>query len=59
MTMVFSGLKKQVIDVMRQTGLFDLITQNNIFPNEEIAFEAIYQCLGTHEGAFCQLRRNS
>lgn len=59
MTMVFSGLKKQVIDVMRHTGLFDLITQNNIFPNEEIAFEAIYQCLGTHEGAFCQLRRNS
>ncbi len=59
MTMVFSGLKKQVIDVMRHTGLFDLITQNNIFANEEMAFEAIYNCLGTHEGAFCQLRRSN
>jgi SulP family sulfate permease len=57
MTMVFSGLKKQVIDVMRHTGLFDLITQSNIFANEEQAFEAIYSCLGTHEGAFCQLHR--
>jgi SulP family sulfate permease len=57
MTMVFSGLKKQVIDVMRKTGLFDLITQSNIFANEEQAFEAIYSCLGTHEGAFCQLHR--
>ncbi|MBU1979950.1 MAG: STAS domain-containing protein [Gammaproteobacteria bacterium] len=57
MIMVFTGLKKQVIDVMRNTGLFDLITQSNIFPNEEMAFDAIYNCLGTHEGAFCQLRR--
>jgi len=59
MTMVFTGLKKQVIDVMRHTGLFDLITQNNIFANEDQAFEAIYNCLGTHEGAFCQLRRQT
>jgi SulP family sulfate permease len=59
MTMVFTGLKKQVIDVMRNTGLFDLITQNNIFANEDQAFEAIYNCLGTHEGAFCQLRRQT
>lgn len=57
MTMVFTGLKKQVLDVMRHTGLFDLITHNNIFANEDQAFEAIYNCLGTHEGAFCQLRR--
>ncbi|MFA5242084.1 MAG: solute carrier family 23 protein [Sulfuricella sp.] len=57
MTMVFTGLKKQVLDVMRHTGLFELITQNNIFANEDQAFEAIYNCLGTHEGAFCQLRR--
>ncbi len=59
MTMVFTGLKKQVLDVMRQTGLFDLITPSNIFANEDQAFEAIYNCLGTHEGAFCQLRRQT
>lgn len=59
MIMVFTGLKKQVLDVMRHTGLFDLITQNNIFATEAQAFEAIYNCLGTNEGAFCQLRRQT
>ncbi len=58
-TMVFSGLKKQVIDVMRHTGLFDKITQDNIFPNEDMALDAIYMCMGydATEGAFCPLRR--
>lgn len=45
-TLVFSGLKKQVLDVMRETGLFDLITQENIFPNENFAITAIYERLG-------------
>jgi SulP family sulfate permease len=51
-TMVFSGLKKQVIDVMHHTGLFVRITQDNIFPNEEIAFAAIYRRLGMQGGVF-------
>ncbi|TNC96524.1 MAG: sulfate transporter [Gallionellaceae bacterium] len=38
----FSGLKKQVLDVMRQSGLLDYIGQDNIFPDEERALEAIY-----------------
>jgi SulP family sulfate permease len=45
-TLVFSGLKKQVIDVMRNTGLFDEITQQRIFPNEDLALAAIYEWLG-------------
>jgi SulP family sulfate permease len=45
-TLVFSGLKKQVIDVMRNTGLFDEITQARIFPNEDLALAAIYEWLG-------------
>ncbi len=45
-TLVFSGLKKQVIDVMRNTGLFDEITQQRIFPNEDLALAAIYDWLG-------------
>ena len=39
---VFSGLKKQVIDVMRHSGLFDYIGQENVFPDEEKALDSIY-----------------
>ncbi len=43
---MFSGLKKQVLDVMRATGLFDAISQDNIFSTEEHAIAAIYERLG-------------
>lgn len=43
---VFSGLKKQVLDVMRSTGLFGVIGQDNIFATEDQAIAAIYQRLG-------------
>jgi len=46
-TLVFSGLKKQVLDVMRNTGLFELIGTQHIFPNDDQALTAIYQWLGT------------
>jgi SulP family sulfate permease len=55
--MVFSGLKKQVIDVMHHTGLFERITQANLFPAEEMAFAAIYQRMGRQEGVFFDLGR--
>jgi sulfate permease, SulP family len=45
-TVVFSGLKKQVLDVMRATGLDELIGAQNIFPNEDQALAAIYHRLG-------------
>ena len=45
-TLVFSGLKKQVLDVMRATGLFDAISQDNIFSTEAHAIAAIYERLG-------------
>lgn len=41
-TVLFAGLKKQVIDVMRATGLFDLVGQANIFPTADQAIEAAY-----------------
>jgi len=52
---VFSGLKKQVLDVMRSTGLFDLIGDGNIFANEDQAIAAIYERLGIDSAAdrFC------
>jgi SulP family sulfate permease len=45
-TLVFSGLKKQVLDVMRATGLIDAIGQDNLFPGEDHAIAAIYERLG-------------
>ena len=46
METVFSGLKKQVLDVMRATGLIQLIGGDNIFATEEQALAAISQRLG-------------
>ncbi len=42
-TVVFSGLKKQVIDVMQATGLFDLIGQKYIFATADMALAAIHK----------------
>ncbi len=57
-TLVFSGLKKQVLDVMRATGLFDVISQENIFPNQDMALAAIYERLGdeARDDLFCPVR---
>ena len=41
-TVMFAGLKKQVLDVMRATGLFDYIGQENIFSNADQAIVAAY-----------------
>ncbi len=58
MDIVFSGLKKQVLDVMRHTGLFELIGQDNIFATEDQAIEAIYERLGDSAAGdlFCELK---
>lgn len=58
MDIVFSGLKKQVLDVMRSTGLFDLIGQANIFATEDQAIAAIYERLGdaAADDLFCTLK---
>jgi len=45
--MAFSGLKKQVLDVMRSTELDDIIGAEWIFPHEDQALEAIYARLGS------------
>jgi SulP family sulfate permease len=45
-TLVFCGVKKQVMDVMRRTGLYDIIGAELIFPDENHALEAIYRWLG-------------
>jgi SulP family sulfate permease len=45
-SLVFSGLKKQVLDVMHATGLFDAITESNLFATEDQAIVEIYKRLG-------------
>ena len=57
-TLVFSGLKKQVLDVMRNTGLFEEIGQQNIFANEDQALAAIYERLGeqARDDLFCAVK---
>ncbi len=46
-TMVFSGLKRQVQEVLRRTGLFIIIGGDaNIFPTEDMALISIYKRLG-------------
>lgn len=40
--MLFSGLKKQVLDVMHATGLREEIGEHRFFPTAELALERIY-----------------
>lgn len=56
-TMVFSGLKKQVLDVMRATGLYEAIGEHNFHVTADRALEAISAEAGALglEGAFCLL----
>jgi len=58
-TLVFSGLKKQVLDVMRNTGLFEEIGQRHIFANEDQALAAIYEWLGEEgkDDLFCVVNK--
>ncbi|MDQ1362700.1 MAG: sulfate permease, SulP family, partial [Pseudomonadota bacterium] len=45
-TLVFSGLKKQIIDVMRCTHLMEKLGDNNMFATEDMALKDIYRRLG-------------
>lgn len=55
---VFSGLKKQVIEVMQHSGLFKYIGQENIFPDEDKALDSIYaEVLASDPHAQCRLMK--
>ena len=55
---VFSGLKKQVLDVMRHSGLLDYIGEENIFADEDKALESIYaEVLKVKPDAKCRLMK--
>ncbi|MBF0626585.1 MAG: SulP family inorganic anion transporter [Magnetococcales bacterium] len=46
MVMVFSGLKRQILQVMHATGLFEMVGGENIFATEQAALCSIYDRLG-------------
>jgi SulP family sulfate permease len=59
MEIIFSGLKKQVLDVLRATGLFGYVGEENIFSTEDQALEDISRRMGKEaeeEALFCHLR---
>ncbi len=58
-TLVFSGLKRQVLEVMRRTNLYEAIGADAIHATEEMAIDAIYEWLEVDEadGVFCPLKR--
>ena len=60
MRVCFSGLKKQVLDVMRRSGLFDYVGQDNIFPDENMALDSIYaEVLAADPQAQCVLMKRA
>jgi len=56
-TVVFSGLKRQIIDVLHASHLYEIIGEQNLFFTENMALEAIYERLGMNaSGAVCPLK---
>ena len=57
--LVFSGIKKQVLDVMRNTGLYSTVGAQNIFATKDLALESIYDWMAEggaeEEEMFCPL----
>ncbi len=57
-TVVFSGLKRQILDVLRATHLYELIGEQNIFIDVDIALDEIYRRLELDAtGEVCPLKR--
>ena len=56
--MVFSGLKRQVLDTLARTGLRNTIGDDNIFATADQALESIYAQLDVAAGGpvVCSLR---
>jgi SulP family sulfate permease len=58
MTVVFSGLKRQIYQVMHASGLYEIIGEQNIFSNEDFALDEIYKRLELDaSGDACPLKR--
>ncbi len=58
-SVVFSGLKQQALQVMRNTGLYDYIGEDNMFRTEDNAIDALFGRIDDpgFDPAACPLRR--
>ena len=58
-TLLFSGLKQQVMSALQATGLYGAIGAENIFRTEDAALEAIYQRIHdeSFDAKYCPLTR--
>lgn len=55
-TVAFSGLKKQVLDIMHHSGIFEFIGAGNIYSDVNMALNSIYaEVLVAHPHASCVL----
>lgn len=61
LTMVFCGIKLQVMEVLRRTALSDIIGTDNFFNTEDAALGAIFARVtdSAFDAATCPLRRQS
>jgi sulfate permease, SulP family len=57
MTMVFSGLKRQIHEVIHSTHLDDLIGAENMFSTERVAIDDLYERLGISDPSKCPLKK--
>ena len=58
-TVVFSGLKRQILLVLKATKLYEIIGEQNIFSNEDFALDEIYKRLELGaSGEACPLKRS-
>jgi len=56
-SIVFSGLKRQIMDVLRASDLYEKIGKQNLFATEYQALDAIYERLGMNaSGEVCPLK---
>jgi SulP family sulfate permease len=53
--LLFTGLKKQVLDVLMRTGLYDKIGVTRFFRTEDLALEYVWRQLGNNHDADCPL----
>lgn len=53
--MIFTGLKKQVVDVLQRTGFYDKLGPKHFFRSEDAALTYVWEQLGNNHAADCPL----
>jgi len=54
-TLLFTGLKRQVLEVFQRTGLFDKLGEERFFRTDDLALDHVWQQLGNSHDADCPL----